>query len=135
MSSGPGPAGEWLGRGARFLAFGLFNTLVTYAAYCVLVTWLHPQLAYALVFAAGIALAYAGNAAWVFRARMRWSTALPYVGLYLGQYLANAAAVHQLMERFGWGPRAALAAALAVVTPISFLLNHALLSRGERRDA
>ena len=126
---------DWAARGARFLLFGLFNTLLTYAIYCVLVFWLHPQLAYVLVFALGIGIAYVGNAAWVFRARMRWSTVFPYVVFYLGQYAANAGAVHLLMEQAGWGPRVALAVALAIVTPVSFLLNHALLGSGEGRNA
>jgi putative flippase GtrA len=125
----------WAAQGARFLAFGVVNTAVTYAIYCLLVFWLHPQLAYALVFALGIAIAYAGNALWVFRSGMRWSTALPYVALYLGQYVANALAVYLFMEHLGLGPRVALAAALVLVTPVSFLLNKALLGRAGRRDA
>lgn len=120
---------EWRARGVRFLAFGIVNTLVTYAIYCVLVFWLHPQIAYALVFALGIAIAYAGNALWVFRSGVRWATVVPYVALYVAVYLANAAAVHFLVEVPGWGPRLALAAALAVVTPLSFLANQALLGR------
>ena len=41
--------------GVRFVLFGLFNTAVTYLAYCLLVFVLHPQVAYAIVFALGIA--------------------------------------------------------------------------------
>jgi len=126
---------DWAARGARFLAFGVFNTLVTYAIYCVLVIWLHPQAAYALVFALGIAIAYVGNAAWVFRARLRWAMVLPYAGVYAGTYLANAALVHLLMTHAGAGPRMALALSLAVVTPFSFLLNHAILGRDARPHA
>lgn len=126
---------DWAGRGARFLAFGLLNTLVTYAIYWVLVAWMHPQAAYALVFALGIGIAYVGNAAWVFRSRLRWSTLFPYVALYLGQYLANAAAVHVLTQEVHLGPRVALALSLAVVTPLSFLLNQGLLGRGARPHA
>ncbi len=120
---------DWTARGARFLAFGLFNTLLTYAIYCVLVAWMHPQAAYALVFALGIVLAYVGNAAWVFRARLRWSALAPYAALYLGQYAANAAAVHLLTQELHMGPRTALAVSLVVVTPLSFALNHLMLGR------
>jgi putative flippase GtrA len=120
---------DWAARGARFLAFGVFNTLVTYAIYCALVIWLHPQLAYALVFALGIVIAYLGNAAWVFRARLRWAMLLPYAGVYLATYLANAGLVHALMTQAGAGPRVALALSLVVVTPLSFLLNYAVLGR------
>ena len=39
----------------RFLLFGAFNTALTYLAYCLLVFVLHPQIAYVIVFALGIA--------------------------------------------------------------------------------
>jgi putative flippase GtrA len=126
---------DWAARGARFLAFGVFNTLVTYAIYCVLVIWLHAQLAYALVFVLGIAIAYVGNAAWVFRARMRWAMLLPYAGIYLATYFMNAGLIHVLMAQAGVGPRVALAIALVIVTPLSFLLNHAVLGRDARPHA
>lgn len=124
----------WAAQSARFILFGLFNTLVTYGVYCVLVFWLHPQVAYALVFALGIGIAYVGNSAWVFRARIRWSLVLPYAGLYLATYLANAGSVHLLMQYAGAGPRTALAIALVAVTPLSFLLNRALLAPKAKLD-
>ena len=92
-------------------------------------------LAYALVFVLGIAIAYVGNAAWVFRARMRWATLLPYAGIYLATYFMNAGLIHVLMTQAGVGPRVALAIALVIVTPLSFLLNHAVLGRDARPHA
>jgi putative flippase GtrA len=120
-----------LAEGARFLLFGAFNTLFTYAVYWVLVDGLAPQLAYAIVFALGIAIAYAGNSLFVFRTPMRWRVAGVYPLVYLGQYLANAALLELLTGWRGLGPRGALALSLAIVTPISFLLNRALL-KGRR---
>jgi len=43
--------------------------------------------------------------------------------------------VHLLMTEAGAGPRVALALSLAVVTPFSFLLNHAILGRDARPHA
>ena len=37
-------------QGLRFLASGAANTAITYALYCGLVFFVHPQLAYAIVF-------------------------------------------------------------------------------------
>jgi putative flippase GtrA len=109
--------------GARFLVFGAANTALTYALYCGLVALLHPQLAYAIVYALGIALAYAGNSWFVFRAAPRLGTALAYPGVYMVQYLAHSAAIELLTARFGVGPRLALGLALIVATPLSLLLG------------
>jgi putative flippase GtrA len=118
--------------GTRFLVFGAFNTLATYGIYCVLVGFLAPQVAYAIVFALGIALAYAGNSLFVFRAPMRWRIAGVYPGVYVLQYLANAVLIEAFTGSLGLGPRVALALSLAIVTPVSFLLNRALLGRAKR---
>lgn len=125
--------GALAGEGARFLAFGLFNTALTYGLYCLLVFAMHPQLAYAIVFALGIALAFAGNAAFVFRAPLRREAFAPYAAFYLAQYALNAGLIHLLMRELGWGPRLALAAALVVVTPLSFLANRRLLAASAER--
>ena len=127
MTAGDAPQRE----GVRFIAFGAFNSLVTYAAYWVLVAWLHPQLAFAIVFAAGIALAYAGNALWVFRAPVRARTAAVYPAIYLVQYLICAGLLHLLVERAGMGSRLAGFVAMVLVVPLSFALNRALLKRRE----
>ena len=127
MTAGAAPDRE----GVRFVAFGAFNSLVTYAAYWVLVAWLHPQLAFAIVFAAGIALAYAGNALWVFRAPVRARTAAVYPAIYLVQYLVSAGLLHLLVERAGMGTRLAGFVAMVLVVPLSFALNRALLKRRE----
>jgi putative flippase GtrA len=115
-------------QGLRFLIFGALNTLATYALYCVLVAFIAPQVAYAIVFALGIGLAYLLNSRFVFGSRMRASTATAYPLIYLGQYAVNAMLI-EVLVRAGLGPRAALAAALALVTPLSFLLNYLLLGR------
>jgi len=112
----------------RFLAFGVFNTALTYALYCLLLLWLPPQPAYAVVYVLGIGLAYLGNAIFVFGARPQWRSALAYPLVYLLPYLANAGII-ELLLRNGIGPRVALALALAVVTPLSFLLNRSALQR------
>lgn len=120
-------------QGVRFLASGAFNTLVTYALYCVLVAFMHAQVAYAIVFALGIGLAYALNARFVFRSRMRLATASVYPLVYVAQYLLTAALIEAL-SRAGVGPRVALAIALVIVTPLSFALNRMVLARGASKS-
>jgi putative flippase GtrA len=115
-------------QGARFLAFGALNTLATYALYCVLVAFIAPQPAYAIVFALGIALAYVLNSRYVFAAPIRARTAALYPLVYIAQYAANALLIDAFIGT-GLGPRAALAAALVIVTPLSFALNRLVLTR------
>jgi len=123
------PTGSGIGpQGVRFLASGALNTLVTYALYCVLVAFLAPQAAYALVFVLGIGLAYVLNARFVFGARMRAASATLYPLVYIVQYGASALLI-ALFTGAGLGPRLALAIALVVVTPLSFVGNRLLLTR------
>jgi putative flippase GtrA len=116
--------------GIRFILFGVFNTVVTYLAYCLLVFALHPQVAYAIVFAAGIALAYVGNSRFVFRKALDWKIAGAYPLVYLAQYALTAGLIHLLAHWLEVGPRMALALALVVTTPVSFILNRILLGKG-----
>lgn len=123
------PTGNGIGpQAARFLASGALNTLVTYALYCVLVAFLAPQAAYALVFVLGIGLAYVLNTRFVFAARMRVASATLYPLVYVVQYAATALLI-ELFTAAGLGPRLALAIALVVVTPLSFAGNRLLLGR------
>jgi len=115
-------------QGARFVAFGALNTLVTYALYCVLVAFIAPQPAYAIVFALGIGLAYVLNSRYVFATPIRAGTAALYPLVYAAQYGANALLIDVFIGT-GLGPRAALAIALVIVTPLSFVLNRLVLTR------
>jgi len=116
--------------GGRFLAFGIANTLLTYAIYCGLVSLMPAQIAYAIVYALGIALAYAGNVWWVFRVRPRLATAAIYPVLYLLQYSLTAGMLEVLTRYGSLGERLALAIAIVIVTPFSFFLSRRML-RGE----
>lgn len=113
--------------GLRFLVVGAANTAITYALYCLLVLWLPPAVAYGLVYALGIAIAYFGNSLWVFRSGVRVSALLAYPLVYLVPFLANLGSL-DLLGRWGLGPRLALLLSLAWVTPLSFVLNRAFLA-------
>ena len=115
--------------GARFVLFGAFNTAITYLVYCLLVFVMYPQLAYAIVFLLGIALAYIGNSRFVFRKAMDWRIATAYPLVYVAQYALTAFLIHALGRWLDVGPRLALAIALVVTTPASYFLNRALLGR------
>lgn len=117
------------GQGLRFLLFGLFNTVLTYLLYCALVFVMHPQAAYALAFALGIALAWIGNSRFVFRQALNRRTATVYPIMYLAQYVLTAGLIHAFTTWLALGPRVALAIVLTITTPLSFVWNRALLAR------
>ena len=109
--------------------------MLTYVIYCGLVFAVPPQVAFAIVYALGIAVAYAGHVRWVFRARPRVVTAAIYPILYLLQYALTAGLLELLLRNWGLGERLALAVAIVIVTPLSFLLSRRVLQgdRDERR--
>ncbi len=119
-------------QGLRFLLFGAFNTALTYLLYCGLVFVMHPQVAYALVFVLGIGLAWVGNSRFVFRQPLSRKTAVAYPLMYLAQYALTAGLIHAFTAWASLGPRVALAIALTITTPLSFLWNRALLARNSR---
>jgi putative flippase GtrA len=116
------------GQALRFIAFGGLNTVVTYALYCAIVTFISPQVAYAIVFLLGIGLAFVLNSRFVFGTRLHLGSAAIYPLVYVVQYGANALLIDAFIA-LGCGPRTALAVSLVIVTPLSFALNRAVLTR------
>lgn len=129
----PRPAQTTRAQGVRFVFFGAFNTAVTYLAYCLLVFVLQPQVAYAIVFALGMVIAYVGNSRFVFGKPLDWKVAGVYPLVYLAQYLLTAALIHLFGLWFGLGPRLALALSLVLATPTSFYLNRFMLNKVRRK--
>ncbi|MFC5500501.1 GtrA family protein [Caenimonas terrae] len=108
---------------ARFLASGGFNTLVTYAAYLVLLHWLPYQASYSIAFASGIGLAYVLNRYYVFR-RTGGSLGPVYVAMiYTGQYLLGMAIVSAWVKWLDGPPRLAPLVAIAISLPLTYLSN------------
>lgn len=116
-------------QGIRFLLVGIANTLITYSAYCVLVYWWPPQIAWAVVYVAGIAVNYVLHSRWVFGAKLATRRGFVYVGLYLFQYLMSSLLIQVLMEGFDFGPRLAAAISIAIVVPMTFILMKLLFRR------
>lgn len=118
------------GQALRFLLAGGANTAITYALFWVLSAWMHHQLALAIAFAAGIGIAYLLNSRFVFATSGSAGRALGYPLVYLVTYALNAALVETAVRLLGWPPRLALLGAIAIVVPVSFVLNRWWLLRG-----
>ena len=68
----------------------------------------------------------------LFRQQLTRKTAVAYPLMYVAQYLLTAGLIHALTAWVALGPRVALAIALTITTPLSFLWNRALLARACR---
>jgi putative flippase GtrA len=117
------------GRVLRFLLSGAFNTAVTYAGYLVALRYFDPRVAFTLVYAAGIALAYFLNRVFVFRAHAGWRSVAAMPLIYLLQYLFSLAVVHFCIT-LGAPAWLAPLPAIALSVPLVYLLTRYSFSRG-----
>ena len=115
------------GPALRFVIAGGANTLLTGALLAVLAQFIHPMLAYTLVFAAGLVLSTYLAGSFVFRVRMRRQHVVAYVLMYIAVYLIGLAAV-ALAVRAGLDERYTGLVVL-VTAPLTFLGGRLLLTR------
>jgi putative flippase GtrA len=114
---------------ARYIAAGLANTAVTYMLLVLGMRWLHYALAYTLVYAVGIVLAYWLQTRFVFRVPLHWRTALRFPLVYAVQYVLGLALLTVLVEIAGLPQRWAALVAIAANVPAGFVLSRLLLAR------
>lgn len=118
-----------------FIAFGGLNTVVTYAVYLLLTGVMHYQWAYLIAYVAGIALAYMFNLRLVFRARSSIGKVILYPVIYPVQYAFGAGLMDLLVRVLDFSRIWAPLLVVALLMPVSFLTNKALLIGGETGDA
>jgi putative flippase GtrA len=110
----------------RFAVVGLVATLVHVAVVVVLVeaAGSAPLLANAIAFALALAVSYAGNHQWTFRARGNHRRHFPRFATTAGLgLLLNQTIMYVMIEGLGQDYRVALALVVLVVPLLSFLLN------------
>jgi len=116
-----------LGLGLRFLVVGGFNTVVTYAIYCVLVIWFHPQIAWTMIFLLGIFLGYYTHSRLVFSVALGRRKAFAYALVQFLLYGLSSLVIYLGIKFGGLGPRIAGAVAIVINVPISFLISQHVL--------
>ncbi len=117
------------GEVARFLLSGAFNTLVTYIFYLVLIQFLPYRTSYTIVFIAGILLAYCLSRFFVFRVKGNLSAIPLFPAIYLIQYFIGLGVISLWIEIFGWNEALAPLAAIALTTPVIFILTRWVFSK------
>ena len=120
MSTGIAP------QGIRFLASGAVNTILSYLLYLLLLRWLDYLPAYTLAYAAGIALAYALNLRFVFKAQHSWRKLVIFPLIYATQYCLGASVLHLAVSRISVPREFALLVSIAATVPVTFLLSRGL---------
>ena len=114
----------------RFLIGGGVNTLLSYAIYWLLLTWLNYPVAYTLSYATTILTGFAINSRFVFRSAWSWRKLAAFPLLQLLNYLMGLATVAVCIRYIGIDERLAPVLATLVVLPANFLLSRGLMRYG-----
>lgn len=115
------------GEFARFLLMGGANTLVAYAIYLLLLTWMRYEFAYAIGYAVGIAMACVLSSTWVFRRLPRRRSAIGIALVYLLQFLLSFVLLRAAVEWIGLPAWLAFAVVVAATIPVTFALSRCIV--------
>lgn len=113
----------WRHSFVRFLASGVFNTLVTYAVYIGLLSVLPYRWSYTISYLSGIALAYLLSRYFVFK-QSGGRYGIIWLGLIYGlQYTIGVLLVSIWVEMLGASALFAPVFAIAISMPLTYLLS------------
>lgn len=107
----------------RFIIAGLVNTAATYLLYLLLLGWTGHVAAFTLSFIVGIVFAFVLNGLYVFHVDLDWRKLVAYPVIYGFQYVAGLALLVLLVDYMGFDKRLAPLINVAILTPVTFLLN------------
>ena len=115
----------------KFIASGAFNTLVSYSAYLALLQLLSYRWSYTVSYVLGIVLAYVLYRYFVFGHSGGRYGPVWVALIYLGQYLLGLALVSLWVEVLGGAALWAPAFSIAILVPVSYVLNRWVFGRRE----
>lgn len=107
----------------RFLLGGASTTLVSYAAYLVLLAFLPYLAAYWIAYAIGIAWSYFANTLFVFRGRPSLARALAFPLVYAVQLAAGSLLMVVLVGHFGLPAKIAPLLVVALTLPLTYVAS------------
>lgn len=113
--------------GLRFLIVGGINTLLTYLIYLILLNILGYALAFTVSFAIGIIIAFFGYSIFVFRIKVKWHKSIQFLLIYGIQYILGLLFLSFLIKSSQIDDRIAPIINVAILTPITFILNRIFL--------
>ena len=112
-----------LGPFGRFLIAGAVNTLLTYALFVILSSFLNYGIAYTISYVCGIALAYCLAAIFVFGTGLHVRSALRFPTVYLVQYLYGIVVLSILIDGLHETRHLALLVVIVTSIPLTFVLT------------
>jgi putative flippase GtrA len=119
----------------RYVLAGGINTALTYALLLVAMRWLPYQLAYSIVYAAGIVLGYCLQSRLVFGIPLAWRAALRFPLVYVVQYLFGVVSLWLLVDRLHVDREGAALVVVLSNVPIGFAMSRLLLRARRAKTA
>ena len=121
------------GEAFRYVIGGTVTTVLSLGAYYLLQLVIQYQVAYAIAFAFGVAVAYCINVFYVFRAEHTRAKAMAFPFVYLAQYVIGAGLLALLVEWMGVPQAIAPLPVAIVLIPITFVLVRVVVRPGHGR--
>jgi putative flippase GtrA len=118
----------------RFLLVGGTNTVLGYVLFALVSQWMHYEIAYTLVYIAGIIYSYVANSLFVFREVLTWRKFMAFPLVYVVQYLAGVLLLPLLIEVLHVDRLLALPIVIVATLPVTFVLSKLIIRRGARGD-
>jgi len=114
----------------RFVVLRAVCAVFSYGLYLLLLLWLRYEAAYVIAFLAGIGLAYVVSAVFVFQEPMRKRSAFRFPFVYLLQFVLCLVLLRAGVELIGIPEALALAFAVGITLPLTFLLSRWIVRAG-----
>lgn len=114
----------------RFVVVRCLCAVFSYGCYLLLLQWIRYEGAYVVSFIAGVALAYVVSAVFVFRQPMKKRAAFRFPIVYVVQFVGCLVLLRVAVESFGIPESVALALAVGVTLPMTFLLSRWIIRAG-----
>ena len=116
----------------RFVLAGGLNSVVTYAAYLVLLPLIGYAIAYSVTYVGGIFFAYYLSARFVFRRPLRWRHAVQYPLVYVLQYGLGITLMTAFIEGLHLHAEYVPALVIVITLPFTFWLARWIIKREKK---
>ena len=118
----------------RFVIIGGLNTLITYLLYLIFLGLVDYRVAFTISFIFGVFIAYFLNSLIVFKVTFSWKKLLQYPIIYLVQYSLALILLNLEVELMSIDQVIAPLINVALLLPVTFLLNRYILQSGRENE-
>ena len=120
---------------ALYVFFGGLNFVLSYAIYVVCLGLMGYRMAYTVTSGCGVLISYFFNAQFVFKQRLRLTTALQFIVVYFVQYLVGLSLLYALVEMAHVSKLISPILILFVIVPINYALNRRVIKGRAKNPA